>query len=69
MKSTKSIPARERLIFAMDMPDANSARRLCDKLGDSVQFYKLGLELCMAGEYFELLDWMAGGPRPAGVTG
>jgi orotidine-5'-phosphate decarboxylase len=25
-----------------------------------VRFYKLGLELFMAGEYFELLDWMAG---------
>jgi orotidine-5'-phosphate decarboxylase len=56
----KNIPVRERMIFAMDVPDANSARRLADRLGDSVQFYKLGLELFMAGEYFELLDWMAG---------
>lgn len=56
----KNIPVRERLIFAMDVPDANSARRLADRLGDAVQFYKLGLELFMAGEYFELLDWMAG---------
>lgn len=54
------IPTRERLIFALDVPDANSARRLADRLGDSVQFYKLGLELFMAGEYFELLDWMVG---------
>ncbi len=23
-----------------------------------MQFYKLGLELFMAGDYFELLDWM-----------
>ncbi len=52
------VPMRERLIFAMDVPDADSARRLADRLGDSVQFYKLGLELCMAGGYFELLDWM-----------
>lgn len=56
----KNIPLRERLIFAMDVPDAGSARRLADRLGDSVQFYKLGLELFMAGEYFELLDWMVG---------
>jgi orotidine-5'-phosphate decarboxylase len=27
-------------------------------LGDSVHFYKLGLELMMTGDYFELLDWM-----------
>ena len=63
MKSTKAIAVRERLIFAMDVPDANTARRLVDRLGDSVQFYKLGLELFMAGEYFELLDWMVGKGR------
>lgn len=55
-----SIPAHERLIFAMDVPDADAARRLADRLGDSVAFYKLGLELMMAGGYFELLDWMVG---------
>ncbi len=53
-----AIPDRERLIFAMDVPDAEAARRLAEQLGDSVQFYKLGLELCMAGGYFELVDWM-----------
>ena len=53
-----TIPARERLIFAMDVPDAAAARRLADQLGDSVVFYKLGLELFMAGGYFELLDWL-----------
>ncbi len=56
----KNIPVRERLIFAMDVPDADSARRLAGRLGDAVQFYKLGLELFMAGGYFELLDWMVG---------
>jgi orotidine-5'-phosphate decarboxylase len=54
----RAIPDRERLIFAMDVADADAARRLADQLGDSVQFYKLGLELFMAGGYFELLDWM-----------
>jgi orotidine-5'-phosphate decarboxylase len=58
--SRESIPARERLIFAMDVPDADSARRLADTLGDSVHFYKLGLELLMSGGYFELLDWLVG---------
>jgi orotidine-5'-phosphate decarboxylase len=56
--STKNIPARERLIFALDVGDAEAARRLVDRLGDSVSFYKLGLELFMAGGYFELLDWL-----------
>jgi orotidine-5'-phosphate decarboxylase len=53
-----SIPARERLIFAMDVPNADAARRLAEQLGESVEFYKLGLELFMSGGYFELLDWM-----------
>jgi len=48
------------MIFAMDVPDADSARRLAGELGDSVLFYKLGLELFMAGGYFELLDWLVG---------
>ena len=56
----KDIPAAERLIFAMDVRDADSARRLADQLGDAVVFYKLGLQLVMAGGYFELLDWLIG---------
>ena len=53
-----SIPVDERLIFAMDVPDADRARELARRLGDSVKFYKIGLELMMAGGYFELLDWL-----------
>jgi orotidine-5'-phosphate decarboxylase len=54
----KNIPHNERLIFAMDVPDCDRARQLAEELGDSVIFYKLGLELMMSGGYFELLDWM-----------
>lgn len=54
----KNISDNERLIFAMDVPDCERARQLAAELGDSVIFYKLGLELMMSGEYFELLDWM-----------
>jgi orotidine-5'-phosphate decarboxylase len=53
-----SIPDRERLIFALDVADAAAARKLVEQLGDAVQFYKIGLELFMAGEYFPLLDWL-----------
>jgi len=49
-----NIPVRERLIFALDVPDADRARRLVDTLGDSVVFYKLGLEFFLSGHYFEL---------------
>lgn len=54
----QSIPDRERLIFALDVADAAAARKLAEQLGDSVQFYKIGLELFMGGEYFPLLDWL-----------
>ena len=60
MTAKKDIAVRDRLIFAMDVADTDSACRLAGVLGDSVQFYKLGLELFMAGDYFELLDWMVG---------
>ena len=56
MLSTKPIPRNERLIFALDVSTTDEAERLVDELGDSVQFYKLGLEIFMAGGYFDLLD-------------
>ena len=54
----KQIPARDRLIFALDVPNADAARELVTRLDDSVTFYKIGLELFMSGEYFALLDWL-----------
>ena len=54
----KQIPSRDRLIFAMDVPDCDRARMLASELGDAVTFYKIGLELMMSGGYFELLDWL-----------
>ncbi len=54
----KNIPARDRLIFAMDVPDCDAAMALAEDLGDAVTFYKIGLELMMSGGYFELLDWL-----------
>ena len=53
-----SIPHNERLIFAMDVADCERARQLAEELGDSVRFYKIGLELMMSGGYFELLEWL-----------
>ncbi len=54
--SEKPIPQHERLIFALDVPTHDEARRLVGALGDAVHFYKLGLQLFMAGNYFELVD-------------
>ena len=58
MLSRKNIPVDERLIFALDVADAAEARNLVTTLGDTVRFYKLGLELFMAGGYWEFLDWL-----------
>jgi orotidine-5'-phosphate decarboxylase len=52
----KDIPTEERLIFALDVPDLDQARQLINTLGDSVRFYKLGLELFLSGHYFSLAD-------------
>jgi orotidine-5'-phosphate decarboxylase len=56
--SNKPIPPTDRLIVALDVPDAASARRFVEELGDAAGFYKIGLELFMSGNYFELLDWL-----------
>jgi orotidine-5'-phosphate decarboxylase len=51
---------RERLIVALDVPEIPAARALVERLGDSVVFYKLGLELFMAAGFFEFLSWLRG---------
>ena len=60
----KKIPPRERLIFALDVPTVTEARQLVEKLDESVLFYKLGLQLFMAGGYYELIAWL----QQRGVT-
>jgi len=52
------IPRAERLIVALDVPTPQEARALVERLGDAARFYKVGLELFMAGGYFELLEWL-----------
>jgi len=52
------IARRERLIAALDVPNAAQARAYAERLGDAVTFYKIGLELFTAGGYFELLAWL-----------
>jgi orotidine-5'-phosphate decarboxylase len=58
--STRAIAPHERLIAALDVPTADDARRLVRSFGDAVHFYKLGFELLMSGDYFELADELAG---------
>ena len=56
--STKDIPYRERLIFAMDVSSVEEAKAMVEQLGDSVMFYKLGLQIFLAGGYYELIEWL-----------
>jgi len=44
-----AIPLRERLIVALDVPTVAKAEAMVAVLGDSVGFYKIGLQLIFAG--------------------
>lgn len=55
-----TIPPRERLIFALDVPSPDDARALVERLGEAVAFYKVGLELAMDPGYWPLVDWLRG---------
>ena len=52
------IPTRDRLIFALNVPDVAAAKKLVGTLGDAVSFYKIGLELAASPHYFDLLAWL-----------
>ncbi len=52
------INLKDRLILALDFPDFSSAKKLIDELGSEVNFYKIGLELLMSGDYFRLISYL-----------
>jgi orotidine-5'-phosphate decarboxylase len=58
MLSAKAIPASERLIHALDLPDVEEAKQHVERLGDAVSFYKVGLEIFMTGHAYPLIDWL-----------
>ena len=58
MTSRRTIADTDRLIVALDVPDTGRARQLVEQIGDAAGFYKIGLELFMSGQAFELLDWL-----------
>lgn len=43
------VPDRERLIVALDVPSVSEARAIVEELGDTVTFYKIGMQLQFAG--------------------
>jgi len=54
----KDINVEDRLIFALDVPEIDQAKNMVSELDDSVNFYKIGMELLMTGKYFELMNWL-----------
>ncbi len=56
--SNKPIHVNERLIIALDLPSIEQAQTLVEELGDSVVFYKVGMELFMCGDYFGFIEWL-----------
>ena len=54
-----AIPPRDRLIVALDVPTVGDAQAMIATLGNSVTFYKIGLQLIFAGG-IELAKRLAG---------
>ncbi len=52
-----TIPLRERIIFALDVPTADQAKDWVRVLGGTVGYFKVGLQLFLA-EGFPLVDWI-----------
>lgn len=51
----KNIPLNERIIFALDVDSPGEAERWLDRLGEQVNFYKVGLQLFLAG-WFPVIE-------------
>lgn len=55
-----TLAPHDRLIVALDVPDADAARALVTRIGDAATFYKIGMELAMAPGFFDLIAWLRG---------
>ncbi|MEA2839164.1 MAG: orotidine-5-phosphate decarboxylase [Methylobacteriaceae bacterium] len=53
IRAPSAVPAdqvRDRLIVALDLPNATAAGAMVGRLGETVSFYKIGMELVYGGE-------------------
>jgi orotidine-5'-phosphate decarboxylase len=57
------IPPRDRLIVALDLPGVAEAEAMVARLGESVSFYKVGLQLVFAGGLAFAYRLVRGGKR------
>ena len=53
----KDIPINKRIIFALDVSTPAEARIWVEKLESQIKFFKVGLELFLAGG-FDMVDWI-----------
>jgi len=51
-----ALDVRRRLIVALDLPDTAAASKLVGRLGETVGFYKIGMELVYGGEGLALAE-------------
>jgi orotidine-5'-phosphate decarboxylase len=54
----KDIPVNERIILALDVERPEQAKELVKKTESHLNFYKVGLQLFMAG-WFDIVDWIS----------
>ncbi len=52
------IPLEERIIVALDLSSVEEAQAMVKRLEKKVRFYKVGLQLFLAGCY-QMVDWLA----------
>lgn len=57
--TTPLIPLRDRIILALDVDNPEKARALVERTEAHLGFYKVGLQLFLAGG-FEVVDWLVG---------
>ncbi|MEF3169212.1 MAG: orotidine-5'-phosphate decarboxylase [Deltaproteobacteria bacterium] len=55
----KTIPLNERIIFALDFSDPEEAKRWVEKVDGKIRFFKVGLQLFLAG-WWHVIDHIAG---------
>ena len=53
----QDIPLNERIIFALDVPSPDEAKELVIKLDKDIKFFKVGLELFLAG-WWNIVDFI-----------
>ncbi len=54
---SKNIPIQDRIILALDIDNPDTAKEWVKKTEQSLGFYKVGLQLFLAG-WFDIIDWI-----------